>query len=74
MDLYRKIAGAVFVMAVLLAGAKTSPAAAQAAAQAKSAVKRGSAVWRMLTIKGGRRSRFPTHGYNSSSFRKMAGV
>ena len=27
MDLYRKIAGAVFVTAVLLAGAKTSPAA-----------------------------------------------
>ena len=37
MDLYRQIAEAVFVMAVLLAGAKTSPAAAQAAAQAKSA-------------------------------------
>ena len=73
MDLYRKIAGAVFVMAVLLAGAKTSPAAAQAAAQAKSAETR-SAVWKMLTIKGGRHNRFLTDGYSSSSSRKMAGV
>jgi hypothetical protein len=37
MDWYRQIAAAAVVMAVLLAGAKTSPAAAQAAAQAKSA-------------------------------------
>ena len=37
MNLYRQIAGAVFVIAVLLAGARTSPAAAQAAAPAKSA-------------------------------------
>ena len=37
MDLYRKIAGAMFVTVVLLAGAETSPVAAQAAAPAKSA-------------------------------------
>ena len=37
MDLYRQIAGAMFVTAVLLAGAETSPVAAQAAAPAKSA-------------------------------------
>ena len=74
MDLYRKIAGAMFVTVGAACWSRNFAGRGTGSGASQIRGKRTSAVWRMLTIKGGRHNRFPTDGYSSSSFRKMADV